>query len=331
MEIFVFVVLLVAAIWGLTKAGSFVVVSLSRIAHTLRVSEFFASFVLMSLATSLPELFVGISSALSDNSELALGNALGTTIVNLGLILGVVAVTAKGIRISEKQDALLMHSKWIDMSLIILPIALLIDGTLSRPEGGVLILLFIAHLVYMNRLRSRMEGRREEKEYAARWDTGKRPFLGVFFRSMGVFIVSVSCLLGAAALTVYSSNAIAETIGIPELLIGIFILGLGTSLPELVFGVKSARSGVSQASLGNLLGASIVNMTLILGIVGLINPFSIGQIQTFVLAAAFVVAITVLAMYALKTRNEISMREGLVLVSVYAVFLLVQIFSQATL
>lgn len=338
--IILWIALLAFGIWLLIKSGVFVVRAISKISYVLGVSEFVTSFVLMAFATTLPELAVGISAALSEDSTLALGNMIGTNIVNVTLILGLVAIFGKGITLDKKGNAFLSQSKWIDVILIALPILLLLDGTLSRIDGGILLVAFILHFVHLFWMRSSYRYKpqaytnhitKDDKVFEIKKiehkKTRRQKALLELLKTLGIFIVSAGVLLGASLLIVDMSENIALAYFIPELLIGVFIIGVGTSLPELSFGLRSVREGVAQSSLGNLLGSALLNATWVIGVVALIHPIEVIHYDLFLLGALFMVAYVFLAVFFLKTKNGIDIVEGFLLVFLYIIFLVVQILS----
>ena len=338
--IIAWIALLAVGVWLLIKSGVFVVRAISKISYVLGISEFVTSFVLMAFATTLPELAVGISAALSGDSTLALGNMIGANIVHVTLVLGLVTIFGKGITLDKKGNAFLSQSKWVDVILITLPVLLLLDGTLSRIDGGILLFAFVLHFVYLFLMRSSYRYKPQAYTNHIAGDdkvfglkkigekkTRRQKELFELLKAFGIFIVAAGVLLGSSLLVVSMSENIALAYFIPELLIGIFIIGIGTSLPELSFGLRSVREGVPQSSIGNLLGAALLNATWVIGIVALINPIEVVHYDLFLLGALFMVAYVFLAVFFIKTRNGIDVVEGFLLVFLYVIFLVVQILS----
>jgi len=310
-----------AGILALVWSGGVVVRSLTRISVFLGVSTFFTSFVLMAFATTLPEFGVGVSAALSGNPTLALGNVFGTNIVNLTLIIGLVALIGGGIRLDSRGAAFFSYSKWFDVVLIFSPIALLIDGVLSRAEGGLLLGLFLFHMIRIFMAKEFLSYSHPFMEEASSPRAGTLHF---FVRDMGIFMGSVALLLGSSFVVVESAHFLGLSLGIPQILLGLFVVALGTSLPELVFGIRSALLKSGGASLGNLLGAAVLNSTWVLGVTALIHPIVLSVPALFFASALFVILSVGVVVFFLRSQNRLGVREALILIGVYVLFVAFQ-------
>ena len=309
-----------------------VVSALSKIATKFRWSEFIVAFVLMGFMTSVPELFVGVSSALGGAGRLALGNVIGASIVNLTLVMGLAAILSRGIKIETgiaKRDAVLT------MAIVAIPVILLLDGKLTRIEGVILILLFFVYLLqlfhrnqhrypyFISRILDRVgihvNGEKFSKEFEA--DGQDRRF-GQVVGDFVKFAAGVILLVGSARLIVYLAETVAGILGLPMVLLGLVILSIGTTLPELTFGIKAVLSGRREMILGNTFGSIVANMVFILGIVALINPIEISAFLVFILSALFLIFLLLIFAIFVRTRGRLSWQEGMVLVLFYLVFII---------
>jgi len=310
-----------------------VVDALAKIATDLKWSKFFVAFVLMGFMTSVPELFVGISSALNKVPDLSVGNVIGANVVNLTLVMGLAAILARGIKIETsvaKKDAILVI---VYVGIVIL---LLLDGVLSRMEGVILIFLFFVYVLQLyyasqrkfphflirilQGLRVNVNGEKFHREYEVNGGD-KRKFsqiVGDLIR----FGVGMILLIASARLIVYLADKVATGLGLPMVLLGLVILSIGTTLPELTFGIKAVMKGRKEMILGNAFGSIIVNTVLVLGIVALINPIEIGAFSVFLLSGLFLIFLLGIFAIFVRTKGHLSWREGMVLVMLYVLFVL---------
>jgi len=202
------------------------------------------------------------------------------------------------------------------------PIILLVDLKLSRLDGIILILLFLVYLTRLIRLREVLHNGRSF------WLSQFHHPVGLeiknFFKNLLIFVVAVGFLLFSASIIIKSSQAISLKTGMSQLLVGVFIVALGTTLPELAFGLRAAFRQHAELSLGNLFGATALNSTWILGIVALISPIEVKASIPFLISAITMILVLFLANLFLQTRNAISRKEGLILISIYLIFLFIQ-------
>lgn len=319
-------IILAAGIFVLIKAGVFAVKSLVKIAHFLNVSEFTLSFLLMSFATTLPELGISLNAALSGKPLLALGNSFGSNILNLSLILGLVVLASKSV-IIDRSSPSHHHKTWLTFFVGISPAILAFDLGLSRTDGFILIIIFFLYLARLFNLKAIFEHRKSFWFSFINHFEHRPDSLGFkyFFKNFFIFIASAFILLASAYFVVAAAKTISFEIGISEILVGVFIIAIGTSLPELSFGIRAALGKHEGLSLGNLFGATAFNSTLILGLVALISPIKIIDSVSFWLSAAAMVLVLFLANLFLRTRDSVSRREGAILIGVYVLFVAAQI------
>ncbi len=300
--------LFVVSIIVLTRSATWLVTSLTRIAAALRLTEFTVGFVLMSLATSLPELFIAVTAAWQDSEALTLGNVIGSNIANLTVALGVAALLARGIRvrrITQRKDALLMSV------IALMPVILLYDGFLSRYDG---LILVGAYLVYLFRLVRQEPGDSE----------GLNSYEGSVLKPVLEFLLGVGLLLASAYLMVHSSSQVAVFLNVPVLLIGFSLVAFGTSLPEISFAGKAILSHHRGMVFGGTLGSVVTNSSLVLGVAALIRPIYSGYSPQLLVSVAFLaVTIFVFNMF-IRTRMRLSWGEGFALFILYIAFLVIE-------
>lgn len=297
----------------LIAAGSILVKSLAKIAAAIKLSEYTIGFILLAFATSLPELFVGISSALNQVPGIILGTIIGSNIANLTIIIGIPILMARGIKIHSKRtknDALWM------IALSILPLVLMIIGdSISRIDG---IILLLAFGIYIYKIIK--EGKRFSKEIKSNM-TKKAVFVYTL-----LFVVSIFLLHQSSNLVVEYAEKIAFNMSLPPIMIGLFLIAIGTSLPELVSGITAVLSNYDEMSVGNIIGSVISNSTLVIGVSAVIYPIT-ASLLPFIISATFFFAVSVVFTAFVEEGDDMSWMEGLALVSLYIFFLIVEMYT----
>jgi len=285
----------------LAKSAQLIIKTLVKLEKILHLTDFSIGFLLMAVATTLPELLVGINAAIKNNTALALGNVLGSNIVNLTLILGVVIILSK--KISTKTD--LIEKNTFYMFLIsLLPLLLMLDSKISRPEGLILILIFIFYIFRLTK--------HKLPKINNHYKSTKKSFL--------IFIIGVFLLIASSYFVVEYATKLAVDLFLPPILIGLFLVAIGTSLPELAFGIKASLKKHPKLSLGNLTGSVIVNSTLVLGTTALIHPIT-ADFKLFLVASLFLILTSYLFFIFSKTDKKLTLKEGIVLILIYIAFL----------
>lgn len=223
----------------------------SELAGQMGVSTFLIGVVIVGFGTSAPELFVSAMAALENKGNLALGNALGSNITNIGLVLGIAAIV-RSLPV-ERSTAKLDIPTVVAAGII--SVALLLDGTLSNLDGFILLAILVAYLIY-----SAKTGRTEEIEKS---DSNTSIAVSVAWT-----VGSIIILMLASRILVLGSVTIAEFFDVSELIIGLTIVAIGTSLPELAAAVAAARKGVHDMIIGNIIGSNVFNTLGVLGLTG---------------------------------------------------------------
>ena len=301
----------------LTFSSRSLVGSLSRIAKFLGWKEFVVGFFIMAMATSFPNLFIGIISAINKVPELSFGDVVGANIFDLSVVMALAAfVSRRGLAAQSKT---VQGSAFFTMATAILPLLLVIDGNISRPDGIILIAAFIFYVFWIFSKKDRFE-----KIY----DAEEKIRLKFFLKNIGIFIISVAFLLLAAEGFVKSAMFFADTLNISVALVGMLIIGVGSSLPETFFSLHAARHGHDWLLLGDLMGGVIIVSTLVLGIVALIYPIEINDFAPFAIARIFLIIAAVSFLFFIKTGQKISKKESVFLILIYIVFLIVIISTQ---
>ena len=258
------ILLIVAGFALVAKGGDLFVDSSIHIGRALRIPRFVIGGTLVSLATTGPELVVSATAAWMGDSGIALGNAVGSCICNIGLVVGLVALIMP---VEVDRPDFLRRAGWM-VAGGVLVVAFTWDLSMGRVYGGVLMGLAAAYLAWdlLGILRSRRESGGEEQDAGA---------AGGLAGAVGWFAVGGAFVLAGSRLLVTSGQGLAEALGVPSAIIGFSVIAIGTSVPELVTGVTAARKGVPDLSLGNIIGANVLNLFLIVGLSGAIQPLAL--------------------------------------------------------
>jgi cation:H+ antiporter len=318
LNIFIFIISASAIAWS----GSKLVRSLMRIAKYLGWREFVVAFFVMAVAGSFPNFFIGLSSAFHNIPQLSFGDILGGNMVDLTLAVAL-AVLIGGVSLPA-ESKMVQSSAVFTAVIAVLPLILILDGSLTRLDGMILLLAFVVYIVWLFSKSERFkkvynQSRKEEKEkkIIARFKH--------FLKDSALIVLSLTLLLLGSEGIVFSAQVFAKALDITIPIVGILIVGLGNALPETYFAVVSARKGQTWMILGDLMGAVIVCATLVLGVVSLIRPIKIADFSPLLIAFAFLALAALFFLLVVRTGQKISKKEGLLLLAIYILFLIIEI------
>ena len=239
------------------------------VAHFFGMSTFLIGMVIVGFGTSAPEMVVSVLSALNDTPQLALGNAYGSNIANIALILG---VTALIIPVVVQKQAMSRDIP-ILIAVTVLTVFLLIDGNVSRMDGIVLLLAFVAIMAF--NIMSELRQKRKRKKSAAADDLdseyGSAEKVSIV-RSSLLLLLGLLLLIVSSRMLVWGAVNVAQALGVSDLLIGLTIVAVGTSLPELASSIAAARRGENDLAVGNVIGSNIFNTLVVVGLASVIAP-----------------------------------------------------------
>lgn len=299
-DLLIFIFLLVV----LVLSGIVTTRSITNISSYLKLGLFATGSLITGIATSTPELAIGIDSAIKGIPELSLGNILGTNVVNLSVIIGTAILIAGKVDFDEGD---IKKETIYPFFSAFLPIILSLDGVLSRIDGLFLIIVFIAYFWLVIR-----KSNFEDDEVTV----SRTQFLkNSLFLALGI----VGLLVSSWFLVSYASLIAAE-IGIPLFVVGILLLSIGTSLPELSFQTVSLLHGYKLLTIGDLSGTTVVNSTLVLGVTSLLYPILVTDFRDFMIVSVFTVIVVFIFSYYLRSKG-ISRLKALLLILIYAAFI----------
>lgn len=300
--IFLQILLLIVGFVMLVKGADWFVDGSSGIARKLGIPQLVVGLTIVAMGTSAPEAAVSITAALKDNADIAVGNIVGSNILNILIILGITSVIAP---LAVRKSTLKIEIPYMIGITAVLIFLGMSGESITRMEG---VLLWVLFLVYLGYLFVLAKNGREEKQ-----ETEKSTWKLL----AGVLGGGVVIVLGSNV-TVDSATEIAKIIGVSERFIGLTIVALGTSLPELVTSVVAARKGNADIAIGNIVGSNIFNILFVLGTSALITP--VPYESSFLADGVIAVAAGVLLWAAVWRKKELTRPWGIVMLLCYAAY-----------
>ncbi len=316
------VLLFIVGLLCLIKGGDWFVDGATGIARRFNLSELLIGATVVSIGTTLPEVMVSTTSALSGHGEIAYGNAIGSVICNAALIAAITIAVRPG-KVDPK--SLRVPVLFFFVAAALYAGVAYSTGYFSRPIGIILLCMFVAYIIFnVLAMRGQPEPVAEEgeEEKAEEMSLGKELLL---------LVVGAALIAVGADLLVDNGTLIASALGVPESVIALTFVALGTSLPELVTAITSLAKGHGALSLGNVIGANVFNLVLVSGVSVTLAPFSIPQNSTIMgINASLVMDIPVMfAVMLLLTvpaliKGKMYRWQGIALLAIYAAFCVIQ-------
>lgn len=284
MDFIIFIVAMSALIFG----ADFIIRESERIALHFDISHFVIGATLVAFGTSLPEMAASMMAAGQGKSDMAVANVIGSVIFNITLVLGVVFFISK--KMHPERNLFAQDSAWVIVPLVIFFI-MVQDGVISRMDGLLYLLLMVSYLVFLfTDSKENLGEEIDEELIKEKFKWGKTILL---------LAVGFALTIGGANFVVESATNIARNFGVSEWIIGLFLIALGTSLPELVVSLVAVKKGNAEMSIGNIIGSNVANFSMVLGAASLVNPLIVDLVATkfdmLILAAASITLLFILA------------------------------------
>lgn len=297
----------------LIKGADIFVDGASSLAKKIGIPPVIVGLTIVSIGTSAPELAVSLISALKGSNNIAIGNVIGSNIFNTLMVLGITTMVLPIIIQKKRVKADFLVNSAVTILLFILTFDSIFGGSsnvISRFDGIILVILCISYmtmLVIKAKKTDMSKPTEEEKN------------INIFAKTILIVIGAAGIVIGGQ-LVVDSASNIASSLGMSEKLVGLTIVAMGTSLPELVTSVVAALKGENEIALGNMLGSNIFNILLILGSSSLISPISVesGLIADFSFLIAITLLLYILVFFNKKNEKKLSRIEGILFVALYA-------------
>lgn len=336
MEIFLNILFLIIGMVLLIKGADFFVSGASAVAKKLKVPSIIIGLTIVAVGTSLPELAVSITSAIKGSVDLAVGNVVGSNIANMCLILGLSAIFNKIVLQEDTRKFDLPFLILVTGLLLLFSCDVFLDGAtqsvVSRTESIVLLglLVFytitqIKHAKAKNQFCERSEPVVEKTDFdndkKENAEAGEEKTVEKKEKELKVWQIVVYLIIGLAAV-VFGGECVSSTAkflalkaGMSEALVGLTIVAVGTSLPELATSIIAAKKGETDLALGNVIGSNIANIILILGVVGVITPMAVSQTILTDLLILFV--FTLVFVFMSLRKKQVGRMEGIILLCMY--------------
>ncbi len=295
----------------LIKGADFFVDGASAVAERFGIPQIVIGLTIVAMGTSLPEAAVSIASASKGNADIAIGNILGSNIMNVLVILGLTAII-RALPVG-KNTARYEMPFVIGMTLLLFGLGWF-DGKVARADGVILWLFFIAYLAYLWKETKKSQ---EKGETAGEEEGGEKKPLSIPM-SLLLIVLGAGMIVIGSDVAVDAASAIARQLGVTERVIGLTIVALGTSLPELVTSVTAARRGKTDIAVGNIVGSNIFNILFVIGSASLITqvPYQ----QGFLVDSIICIATAVLLLVCALPKKLLGRKSGCVMLLGYAAY-----------
>ena len=319
-------VLLIVGFLLLIKGGDWFVDGAVSIAKRLKLPEVLIGATVVSIGTTLPEVMTSAMGAASGAGEIAYGNAIGSIICNTALIAAITIAIKPG-KVNRK--ALVFPVCFFFAAAAYYAVTAYMGGNFTRMTGIILLLGFVFYML-MNVLSMKKNPASEELDHVDE-NSNEEKKEGTLVKAILMLVIGAGLIALGAYLLVESATSIAEQLGIPESVIGLTIVAIGTSLPEFVTAITALIKGHGALSLGNVIGANIFNLVLVSGVAVTINPFSVpensflfGQNASFVLDIPVMLAVMGIMTIPALFRGKLSRWQGILLLGIYLAFMTIQ-------
>lgn len=309
MQIIWLILIIIASLVLILKSADYIILSISRYAKTLGLSDAIIGLLVVSFATSSPELITSLSGLIAGNASLTMGTLIGNNMVHLALIMGLFSILGKKINLKCK---VLEKSKFLIFGLFILPFILMSDGVLSRADGLLLFGSFITYLIYL-----------WQKE-GTLGKIKKKVKLDLIWRDALIFIGGIVTLFIASQLLVYGVIHLSRILKISTYFVALTVIGFGLTVDDLAVIFKSLRKKHHEIGLGNIIGSVMIEFLFFLGIAALIKPLII-PLWSVLTASIFLISSMGFLLIFLKNK-VLTWKGGLTLVIIYLLFLVTQYF-----
>ena len=296
-------VLLVAGFVMLIKGADIFVEGAAGIAAKFGIPQLVIGLTIVAMGTSAPEAAVSIAAACKGNADITIGNVVGSNIMNILVILGVTAVI---VAVAVQTSTVRYEIPFVILVSVVLIFMGALDGKIGRIDGAILWLLFLVYLIYLFVMTKHRKEEEEAQTDAPVW-------------KMMLFVVLGAALIVIGAdVSVDAATEIARVIGLSERFIGLTIVALGTSLPELCTSVVAARKGKADLAIGNIVGSNIFNILFVVGTTALIVPVPFNP--AFVIDSAVAIGAAVLLWICVVKNKKLVRSAGIVMLAGYAAY-----------
>ncbi len=318
--IYIYFAVLIVSFAILFKSASFFVDGASSIARVLNISKMVVGIVLVGMATTAPEFGASVIAAILGHPEIALGNAIGSVICDDGVALALAAIVAP--------TAILINCRILKtaglflISIDILAYILARNGTIGRMEGVLFLIILCFYFIFVLR-QQRYSVRKDDKErdgLSANEENFPVSKLALLKKPIFLFAVGIIGVILTCRAVIWASVNIAEYFSISKAIIGLTIIAIGTSLPEISTCVTAALKGEGEIAVGNIIGADILNILWIIGVSSIANPIKV-ELKIINFAFPFMILIVITMLVAMRIGCRIGKMKGFVLFGLYILYI----------
>lgn len=296
---------IVAGFFMLIKGADVFVDAASKIATKFNIPQMVIGLTIVAFGTSLPEAAVSIKGANSGNAGIAIGNVIGSNIMNVLLILGVAScVAALGI----KKNTFRIEIPFVIFITVLLLVLGLLGGELTRIDGIILLVLMAIFMIYL--VKSAKDGENEEEVEVDPKDT--------LIKLLLIVVIGAICIVVGSNVTVDAASYVAAEFGMTKRLIGLTIVAFGTSLPELVTSATAAKKGSTDIAIGNIVGSNIFNILFVVAMASIVSKTPIEFEQAFIKDAVVAIYAIVLLFLCVMKNKKLTKTGGIVMLGSYA-------------
>jgi cation:H+ antiporter len=305
------VLIFIAALAILAKASKWVIDASISISEYTGISQLAIGFILIAFSVSLPDLMVSVTATAVHKAPMAIGDALGSTIANICLVLGVVTLIRR-VRVERLHT---IESAELLLLISIIPAVILSKGVVGPMEGIVLLVVFVLYCFFI--IKDKFSLNIREGVSKKEWRRA-----GLFF-IIGMILVIVS-----STYVVSSGASLAAFFGISEAVIGLTLISFGTTIPELALDFTAIRKGQTALAIGDILGSSVVNLTLILGTILVMSPIGGMVLVGYTIPLAFIIIANSFLFYSMVKHEGIGNKQGVIFILLYITFIIVMLATR---
>lgn len=315
LSVFLNILFLIIGMALLIKGADFFVEGSSKVAKALKIPSLIIGLTLVSIGTSLPELSVSVNAALGGNADISYGNVVGSNIFNVYVVIGASALFTPMLvtKDMKKYDIPILIGIYVLFALFSFIISPL---KLSRFESIILVVLFVGYLLFLvlRTLKTNKNNNQEDLEQNQENSKPRKMWVNILF-----IILGLAGIIAGGEFVVTTAENLALMAGMSKLLVGLTIVAVGTSLPELVTSMVAAKKGENDIAVGNAIGSSIFNILLILGVASSLAPIGF-EFNTIIDVVMMFISAVMILLFALR-KSTINRLHGIILILVYVIYL----------
>ena len=307
MDILLQILFLIAGFVMLIKGADWFVEGASKIADKFGIPQLVIGLTIVAMGTSAPEAAVSISAAMKQNAGITIGNVVGSNIMNIFLILGITSVITA---ISVQKSTIKYEIPFLIAISVLLPVLGMLGGTVSRLDGVILWICFVAYLLYLLRM--------AKKGQAVLEDIPESEANESVLKLIVLVLVGGALIVFGSDVTVDAATALAKIFGMSDRLIGLTIVAFGTSLPELITSVTAGIKGKADIAVGNIVGSNVFNILFVVGTTALITPVAFAS--NFVVDSVIAVLAAVILLVCVLKEQKLKRTGGIIMLVSYAAY-----------